>query len=284
MSGGLTVPDGAIAVARDAVRAAGDELEPLHAALADGRAESPGAVASEAADAAEQRLLEHLDDRLPAHAVRTREDVVRAGGRGTDGPRYEWHLDPLDGADGFAAGTDGYAVSAALYDRETPVLGVVYHPPTAALYRGTDDDGAYRNGDPLSGPTTERLADAAVVAGYDRGGSFLRGLADEVGERRRCSSAALNLCRLAAGEVDAVWEFDTYPWDVAAGVVVARGAGATVTDEHGERFDPGTEPEGGRPMLAAGPLHGDLLAHAWAATPSSDDRRRTRGPRSGGRP
>lgn len=72
------------------------------------------------------------------------------------------------------------------------------------------------------------------------------------------SRAVLNLCYLASGTDDTVWEYDTHPWDVAAGIVIARAAGADITDVTVIRT-------GSSSM----PLDGRIAGIEWVSSPSA---------------
>jgi len=103
------------------------------------------------------------------------------------------------------------------------------------------------------------MDECMLLSGYDPNGAFLSHYYQETRGVRSIGSAALNLCFLAAGSADAVWEFDTYPWDVAAGVVIAREAGATLTNTNGDRYDPIAAHETRNELVGSnGPVHEDL--------------------------
>jgi myo-inositol-1(or 4)-monophosphatase len=75
-------------------------------------------------------------------------------------------------------------------------------------------------------------------------------------------SAALSLCYLASGSADGTWEYGTYSWDVAAGIVIARAAGAQVTDRYGDPYELVFDADGRKELLGSnGPLHPALLGH-----------------------
>lgn len=270
------VPEGALADAREAAGAATEELRKLHRPLAEGRDVDANAVVTEAEYAAEEAITRVLRSEGGTasgdYTLVFEEEVVDR----RDG-EHAWLVDPLDGAGSFRSGDDEYAVSIALCRAGVPVLGVVAAPGHDRLFTASVDDPAECDGAEISTASTGSLEDATLVAGYDRGGRFLRSFTDPADRCLRRSSAPLNLCDLARGEVDGHWEFDTYPWDVAAGLVVARRAGATVTDAAGGRFDPGpgsADPDPfvtrspayldeRRPLLASnGAFHDDLVAAA----------------------
>jgi myo-inositol-1(or 4)-monophosphatase len=105
----------------------------------------------------------------------------------------------------------------------------------------------------------DELAESMFMSGYDPDGAFLTHFYQDARGVRRLGSAALHLCYLASGSADAVWEYDTYPWDVAAGMVIAEAAGATITDTRGNRFElPGEEQRS--PMIGTnGHIHDEVI-------------------------
>ncbi|UHQ96163.1 NAD(+)/NADH kinase [Natrinema halophilum] len=245
-------------VAEEAARAAGPALRELH-----GQTESvefktdKSDIVTEADYKAENIITTVLESEFPDHGIRSEESVQRDGSSD-----YTWSLDPLDGTGNFAHGNPNYSVSLALLENDTPVVGVVYAPETDEMFSAISGEQATLNGKPLS--TTERtsLDECMLLSGYDPDGSFLSHSYHEARGVRRLGSAALNLCYLAAGSADAVWEYDTYPWDVNAGIVIARTAGATVTNADGTPYDPNTALDTRNELLGSnGPLHDTLLAH-----------------------
>ena len=135
-----------------------------------------------------------------------------------------------------------YAVSVALAVRGEPVVGVVHAPaisPAGQTFTGARGLGAHRDGESLRVTGTADLAAALVATGF----SYNRneaGVDDNVArlgralhktrDVRRFGSAELDLCMIAAGHFDAYWELYLQPYDVAAGAVIVREAGGTVTD------------------------------------------------------
>ena len=117
--------------------------------------------------------------------------------------------------------------------------------------------------------TTDRdqLDESMMLSGYDPDGLFLQHFYQSSRGVRRLGCAALGLCYLASGSVDAVWEYDTYPWDVAAGLVIARAAGARVTHADGTLYDLRLDEDEKRAELLGtnGPLHEDVVAHLAGA-------------------
>ncbi|SEW29927.1 NAD(+)/NADH kinase [Natrinema salifodinae] len=247
-------------VAKEAARAAGQPLRELH-----GQTESieyktdKSDIVTEADYKAENIITTVIESEFPDHGIRSEESVQRP----SDGEcEHTWLIDPLDGTGNFAHGNPNYSISIALLENDDPVVGVVYAPETDELFSAIAGDGATLNGNPLS--TTDRTAldECMLLSGYDPDGTFLSHTYHEARGVRRLGSAALNLCYLAAGTVDAVWEYDTYPWDVAGGLVIARAAGATVTNADGQPYDPTAELDARNELIGSnGPLHETLLSH-----------------------
>ncbi|MGB4593056.1 MAG: inositol monophosphatase family protein [Coriobacteriia bacterium] len=153
-----------------------------------------------------------------------------------------WVIDPLDGTTSFVHGFPCYSTSVALLSDGQPVVGAVHNVPLHETTFAALGEGAHLNGRRIECGTTTDLADALVITGfpYDRGQplelqmaafSQVVRLAEGV---RRDGSAAIDCCHVAAGRADAFWEYGLKPWDMAAGVVALREAGALVTGVDGE--------------------------------------------------
>ncbi|MFP8958204.1 inositol monophosphatase family protein [Natrialbaceae archaeon A-CW3] len=248
----------ALEVAIEAAQSAGEPLRELH-----GRVESVSFktdktdIVTEADRQADRIITTTIATEFPDHGIFSEE----SGHRERSGP-YTWVIDPLDGTGNFAHGNPNYAVSIALAIDDMPVIGVVYVPETDELFAAVDGSEAWQNGTPLRTTSRERLDESMLLSGYDPDGSFLANFYQQTRGVRRLGSAALNLCYLASGSADAVWEYDTYPWDVAAGLVIARAAGARVTDARGAPFAFGLETDTRKELLGSnGPLHPSLLSH-----------------------
>lgn len=249
----------AAAIAEEAVRAAGEPLREIH-----GRVESveykgdKSDVVSEADYKSEQIIAAVIDNEFPQHAIRSEEDVAREGSS-----TYTWLLDPLDGTGNYVNGNPNYSISVGLLEDGEPVMGVVYAPEFDDLFRAIRGGKAYLNGQEIATTDRDELAESMLLSGYDPDGDFLSHCYQATRGIRRFGSAALHLCYLASGSADAAWEYDTYPWDVAAGLVIARAAGARVTDIEGQTYQLDDENDDERKELLAtnGPLHDVLLDH-----------------------
>ena len=126
----------------------------------------------------------------------------------------------------FVGGSPFYAVSLALVEDEQPTVGVVSLPFFGVTYQATVGEGALCDGEPIFVSGTTDLRDAVVAIGdYAVGQDSI-----EENRVRMHGSAAIDLVWLAEGRIDAAIIASAHAWDVAAGVIIAREAGADVID------------------------------------------------------
>jgi myo-inositol-1(or 4)-monophosphatase len=160
-----------------------------------------------------------------------------------------WYIDPLDGTTNFVHGHPFCAISIGRWVDGIPDTGVVHAPLLDELFMARCGTGATLERPqlgveprPISGSPCTRLEDALLGTGfpYDRGATArlnlaicAHGLARSRG-LRRAGSAALDLCHVALGRLDAYWEMGLQPWDLAAATVIAREAGVVVSDFRGD--------------------------------------------------
>ena len=186
------------------------------------------------------------------------------GDPGATGPgAVRWILDPIDGTVNYLYGLPQYAVSLAAEVDGTVVAGVAINAATGVEWTATRGGGAWCGDRRLRGSARTDL-DRSLVGtgfGYDarrraHQGAVLAGLITRVRDIRRFGAAALDLCAVAEGTLDAYFEKGLNPWDHSAGGLIAAEAGLVVTGLRGEPAD-------SRMLVAAppaifGPLH-DLL-------------------------
>lgn len=155
-----------------------------------------------------------------------------------------WVLDPVDGTANYSHGIPLCGVSLGLVDRDRSVLGVIDLPFLHTLYTAVDGHGAQCNGEAIRVSRTDGLDTAIIAVGdYAVGANALEKnrvrlplnaqLASRVQRVRMHGSAALDLAWVAHGRVDAAIILNNKAWDTAAGVAIAREAGAAVTDLDG---------------------------------------------------
>ncbi len=179
------------------------------------------------------------------------EGAERAG---TSGVR--WIVDPIDGTVNFLYDLPAYAVSIAAEVDGVVRAGVVLNVATGELFTAVAGGGAYlatpAAPDPvrLPGSRATSLEQALVATGFGyrveqrrAQGAVVAALLPRVRDIRRHGSAALDLCAMAAGRVDAYYEADLQPWDHAAGALIAAEAGAVLAGLPGRPV--------GEPMVVA---------------------------------
>jgi myo-inositol-1(or 4)-monophosphatase len=210
---------------------------------------SPVDIVTEADRAAERLIFERLMAARPDDGFLGEEG---ASAESTSG--VVWVVDPIDGTVNFLYGIPHYAVSiAADVDGET-VAGVVVNVHTGELFTATRGGGSFFDGTPLRlgepGPLSQRLVGTGFNYVADvkvRQTVAVAAMLHEVRDIRRMGSAALDLCSVACGRLDAYVEEGLNPWDRAAGGLVATEAGARLEERPGV---------GGNPCLVCAPASG----------------------------
>jgi len=188
---------------------------------------------------AERAVVETVLDSFPSHGILAEEETsIR------NGSEFTWIIDPLDGTTNYAHGYPCFSVSVALEQSGEIVLGVVYDPMRNELFMAELGQGAFLNEKMIRVSNTDRLIKSLLATGfpYDRkvcqknNLDNFNNLLMSSQEVRRDGSAALDLCSVAAGRFDGFWELKLKPWDVAAGSLIVREAGGTVSDFSGCAF------------------------------------------------
>ena len=220
-----------LALATDCAREAGRLHEEGRRRVLEIEAKStPTDLVSQIDKEAERLIRDRLHEERPDDALFAEEGSLLEG---TSGVR--WVVDPLDGTINYIYGYPAYAVSiAAEVDGEARV-GVVLDSSMGLLYQAVAGHGAFRDGERLRTREEDDLSQALVATGFAyaadlraRQGATVAAVLSRVRDIRRGGAAALDLCRVADGQVDAYWELDLSPWDHAAGALIAREAGAAV--------------------------------------------------------
>jgi myo-inositol-1(or 4)-monophosphatase len=232
-------------------------------------------VVTAADQAVERQVRDALAAARPFDQVLGEEfgDAPRPGGRhglrgdgasqGADGrSAVRWILDPIDGTVNYLYGLRPYAVSLAAEIDGEVVAGVVIDAATGEEWTATKGGGAFAAGRRLSGSGQQRLSQALVGTGFAytsarraHQAQVLAGLLMHIRDIRRFGSAAVDLCYVADGRLDAFYEKGLNAWDHAAGGLVAREAGVLVSGSGGA-------PAGPDLVVAAPPgLHEQLLGY-----------------------
>jgi myo-inositol-1(or 4)-monophosphatase len=199
-------------------------------AVADETKSSPTDFVTEVDRAAEARIVAALGAERPHDGFKGEEGTELAD---TSGVR--WIIDPIDGTANFVYGHPGFGVSIAAEVHGTVVAGAVADPTHGDVFDAALGSGALCNGEPIAARPTADLSVAIVATGFSFAATTraiqaesLAHILPRIGDIRRMGSAALDLCGVAVGRVDAYWEHGLNEWDIAAGALIAAEAGAVV--------------------------------------------------------
>lgn len=202
-------------------------------------------LVTEVDNLSEEMLIERIERNYPEHSILGEE-----GGSVNKKSKYTWIIDPIDGTNNYANGYPLYCISIALQYKDKTVLGVVYLPEMGDVFSAIKGEGAYLNNNKIHVSDCNSLDDSLVVTGfpYDKHTSKIDNIKHfneiifKVRGVRRSGSAAFDLCNIAAGRLDGLWEFKLKPWDIAAGKLFVEEAGGKVIEKTIE----------GAPLIVAG--------------------------------
>jgi myo-inositol-1(or 4)-monophosphatase len=213
---------------------------------------------TEADGAVEDLLRRRVAETFPADGFLGEE----GGGSNNDNL---WIVDPIDGTANFARGEPHWAVSIGFVRQGVPEIGILAMPTLNELFAARRGHGATRNGEPIRVSGIDDMRTAAVEIGWSARRStasyieLVAKVMDMGATVKRSASGALGMAWAACGRVDAYLELHINSWDVAAGIVLAREAGAVVNDFFREDWL-----GDGNPILVATPALADTLADAMA--------------------
>ena len=198
----------------------------------------PADFVSKADLAAEEILKEDLLGARPNYGWLGEE----TGGMEGEDPTRRWIVDPLDGTTNFLHGMPHWAVSIALEHKGKIVAGVVYDPAKDEMFLAEKGEGAWMNNTRLRVSGRNKMIECVFATGVPFGTNphlpqalqEIARLSPACAGVRRWGAAALDLAYVAAGRFDGYWEHALNPWDIAAGVLIAREAGALVEAVDGE--------------------------------------------------
>jgi myo-inositol-1(or 4)-monophosphatase len=215
---------------------------------------------------AEALIRERLAAAFPEHGIYGEE-----GTRDRLQGEFRWYVDPLDGTTNFAHGFPHFCVSLGLEQRPaslspeqdgTLVAAVIYDPLRDELYAAERGRGALFNGKPMRVSRNPELAVALVATGFPSrkrhhspNVHFYQEFTLRSHGVRRAGSAALDLAYVAAGRLDAFWEFNLNPWDTAAGILLVEEAGGQATGFSGQSF----RLDSREILVSNGLIHAELL-------------------------
>ena len=209
--------------------------------------------------------MDHASEKLIVESILSaRPDDGIIGEEGSDRPSKSgitWVIDPIDGTVNYFYGLPGWNVSIAAKDADGVLVGVVNAPTLGALWHAVRGGGAFLNSKPIRCNEPVQMQEALLGTGFSyssdqrqRQAEFFLEIARDIRDIRRAGAAAVDLCCVATGWTDGYFERDLHEWDLAAGGLIAREAGAVVSGRNGG-------PAGHEMTICAGPtLHAALAA------------------------
>ncbi|SFH67490.1 inositol monophosphatase family protein [Planctomicrobium piriforme] len=222
--------------AEEAARLGGEILESW-AQKFTAREKSPANLVTEADLASQEAIHQFLGSRYPGHGFLGEEDLSQAG------TTYRWVIDPLDGTSNYVHRFPYYAVSIGLEENGQMIAGAIFDPNRNEMFSAAKGQGAHLNGQPIQVSENRELSHAMCMASLpvkvDRSHPAVQKFLEilEVAQTvQRTGSAALNLCAVASGRIDAFWSQSLKPWDMAAGILIVEEAGGKVTKTGGGEF------------------------------------------------
>jgi myo-inositol-1(or 4)-monophosphatase len=220
-------------------------------------AKGPKDFVSEVDRAAEAAIVETLLGAYPDHAIHAEEGTER--GRNPDA-EHVWIIDPLDGTTNFLHGFPQFAVSVACRHRGRAEVGVVFDPLRGELFTAERGGGTQLDGRRLRVSSRPGLEGALVGTGFPYRENrrwlksymaMLEAVMQATAGVRRPGAASLDLAYVAAGRLDAFWEFGLSPWDTAAGTLLITEAGGRVANLAGGEYVDGGQLLVGSPKVFA---------------------------------
>lgn len=233
-------------------------------------------LVSEADRESEKLIVTYLRSQFPDHSFlgeeygfsqsEQRADATAVASRDNSGEAAApalWLIDPLDGTTNYVHQFPVFCISLGLEIAGEMRVGVVDAPKLGFRYHAVKGQGAYLNGERIRVSSRKVFREGLFATGFsshddqlDQQLSLLSLAIREARGIRRAGAAALDLCFVAQGIFDAFWERNLEPWDTAAGTLIAREAGAHVTDMEGGDFNPRC-----KSILCGNPdMHREVLA------------------------
>ncbi len=208
------------------------------------REKAPADLVTDADLASQHRIEQILKSRFPQFAFLGEESTAADRQAAVASGKPLWIVDPLDGTANFVHRLPSFSVSIALVEDNHPQVGVVYDPLAGTMYTANGAGQVAKDGKPIRSSGCVELHKAMVCCSFPPGvtrqnpavGQFLNVL-EKSQSLRRLGSAALNLCYLAEGCLDAYWATSVKTWDVAAGYLIAKSAGVHFSDLNGGDFN-----------------------------------------------
>ena len=187
----------------------------------------------------EEIIISVIQNVFPQHGI-----IAEESKRINTESEYQWIIDPLDGTTNFVHGYPSFGISIGILHNNEIVCGIIKELPVNKTYSAIKGEGAFCDGKPIRVSDVGSLGQSLLVTGfgYEHGEEWsanmelLKQFTDITHGVRRLGAAAVDLCHVACGKVDGYWEFDIKPWDTAAGAIIVKEAGGTITKMDGSNY------------------------------------------------
>jgi myo-inositol-1(or 4)-monophosphatase len=154
---------------------------------------------------------------------------------------FRWIIDPIDGTTNFLHGIPNFAISIGLEKNKEIICGMIFNPITNEMFYAEKGKGAYLNNSRIRVSSRKNIDECVILTGgpvlsYKNKEIFFKeyeNVTRKVAATRKLGSSALDLAYLASGRCDGVFERNLNYWDIAAGIIIVKEAGGTITDFKG---------------------------------------------------
>ena len=187
----------------------------------------------------ESLIIYRIKKEFPGHSI-----LAEESGEDLSEDEHLWIVDPLDGTTNYAHGFPVFCVSIGIMVSGKVVVGVVYDPTRDELFTAEERKGSFLNGENIHVSKTGKVRDSLITTGFgatveNRMANLdhLKKMLENAQAVRRPGSAAMDLCYVACGRTEGFWELGLNPWDTAAGQLIVKEAGGSVTVFNGEPYD-----------------------------------------------
>ena len=196
----------------------------------------PGDFVTNSDKRTEKIIINELSLARPDYSFLTEES-----GSSEKSAEFRWIIDPIDGTTNFLHGVPYFAISIGLEKNKEIICGMIFNPITNEMFYAEKGKGAYLNNSRIRVSSRKNIDECVLLTGgpilsYKNKEIFFKeyeSVSRKVAATRKFGSSALDLAYLASGRCDGVWERNLNYWDIAAGIIIVKEAGGTVTDFKG---------------------------------------------------
>ena len=196
----------------------------------------PGDFVTNSDKRTEKIIINELSIARPEYSF-----LAEESGLSEKSSEFRWIIDPIDGTTNFLHGVPYFAISIGLEKNKEIICGMIFNPITNEMFYAEKGKGAYLNNSRIRVSARKNIDECVLLTGgpilsYKNKEIFFKeyeSVSKKVAATRKFGSSALDLAYLASGRCDGVWERNLNYWDIAAGIIIVKEAGGTVTDLKG---------------------------------------------------